>query len=189
SAMIPIIGSVSTGGKLAVKGSKAIEDAQDASKAVDNVNDGAKGSEVSGKGVNGTEWTEVKSYPSDKANTWWKDNMGYENSPYKPSTVVSEVKLAKETKFVRVYDGDISGQFGGWLMKAEDVAGQTPKQIRDKFALPAVPKYITDVNVPADTVLRKGIVNPLDGWGSGGGVQFDLMGQRIGEFTNPRLLP
>ena len=43
SAMIPIIGSVSTGGKLAVKGSKAIEEAQDASKAVDNVKDGAKG--------------------------------------------------------------------------------------------------------------------------------------------------
>ncbi|MER2079808.1 MAG: type VII secretion protein, partial [Psychrobacillus psychrotolerans] len=43
SAMIPIIGSVSTGGKLAVKGSKAIEEAQDASKAVDNVTDGAKG--------------------------------------------------------------------------------------------------------------------------------------------------
>ncbi|MEK5146690.1 GH-E family nuclease [Psychrobacillus sp. FSL K6-4615] len=40
--MIPVAGWASTGGKLAVKGSKAIEDAQDASKAVDNVNDGAK---------------------------------------------------------------------------------------------------------------------------------------------------
>lgn len=109
SAMIPVFGIASTGGKLAVKGSKAVEEAQDASKAVDNVNDGAKGSEVSGNGVNGTGWTEVKSYPADNANTWWIDNMGYENSPYKPGTVVSEVKLAKETKFVRVYDGDISG--------------------------------------------------------------------------------
>jgi len=55
--------------------------------------------------------------------------------------------------------------------------------------LPAVPRYITDVNVPANTVLRTGIVNPLEGWGTGGRVQFDLMGQRIGEFTNQRLLP
>ena len=43
SAMIPVLGIASTGGKLAVKGSKAIEDAQDASKSADNVNDGAKG--------------------------------------------------------------------------------------------------------------------------------------------------
>ena len=41
SAMIPVAGWASTGGKLAVKGSKAVEEAQDASKAVD-VNDGAK---------------------------------------------------------------------------------------------------------------------------------------------------
>ena len=42
SAMIPVVGMASTGGKLALKGSKAIEKAQDASKAVDNVQDGAK---------------------------------------------------------------------------------------------------------------------------------------------------
>jgi hypothetical protein len=37
SAMIPVVGMASTGGKFAVKGSKAIGDAQDASKAEDNV--------------------------------------------------------------------------------------------------------------------------------------------------------
>ena len=45
SAMIPVFGIASTGGKLAVKGSKAIEDAQDASKAADDVIDGAKGTD------------------------------------------------------------------------------------------------------------------------------------------------
>lgn len=153
------------------------------------VESGFKGTGYSGKVVSGAEWSKIKTYSADEANKWWKDNMGYENSPYKPGTIVSEVKLSKNTKFVRVYDGDVSGQFGGWLMKAEDIAELTHQQIRDKFALPAVPKYITDVNVPADTVLRTGIVNPLEGWGAGGGVQFDLMGKRIGEFTNPRLLP
>jgi len=72
--------------------------------------------------IKGEEWLEIKPYPADIANKWWKNNMGYENSPYKPGTVVNEVKLSKDTKFVRVYDGDVSGQFGGWLMKAEDVA-------------------------------------------------------------------
>lgn len=43
--MIPVVGVVSTGGKLAVKGSKAIEEAQDASKAVDNVIDRTKGTD------------------------------------------------------------------------------------------------------------------------------------------------
>lgn len=142
-----------------------------------------------GKRTGGVEWVEIKSYSANEANNWWKDNMGYENSPYKPGTAVREIELSKNTKFVRVYDGDVSGQFGGWLMKAEDVAGLTPTQIRDKFALSAIPKYITDVNIPANTVMRTGIVNPLEGWGIGGGIQFDLMGQRIGEFTNPRLLP
>lgn len=73
-------------------------------------------------------------------------------------------------------------------MKADDIRGLTPSQIQDKFALPAIPKFITDVKLPAGTIVRMGIVNPLDGWGNGGGVQFDLMGQRIGEFINPRRL-
>lgn len=42
SAMIPVVGMASTGGKLAVKGSKAIGDAQDPSKVVDNVIDAPK---------------------------------------------------------------------------------------------------------------------------------------------------
>ena len=41
--MIPVVGMASTGGKFVVKGSNAIEDAQNASKAADNVKDGAKG--------------------------------------------------------------------------------------------------------------------------------------------------
>ncbi|SEM16323.1 Predicted ribonuclease, toxin component of the YeeF-YezG toxin-antitoxin module [Paenisporosarcina quisquiliarum] len=54
SAMIPVVGMASTGGKLAVKGSKAIEEAQDASKAVDNVNDGAKGIDNANRLIPGT---------------------------------------------------------------------------------------------------------------------------------------
>lgn len=33
-----------------------------------------------------------------------------------------------------------------------------------------------------------GIANEIDGWGVGGGIQYDLMGQRIGSFENERVL-
>ena len=131
----------------------------------------------------------VRKVTAEETNSWWKNVMGYDNPPYKPGTMVEEIKLTKDTTFVRVYDGKVSGMYGGWVMKAEDIAGLTPKQIQDKFALPSIPKYIVDVKLTEGTTLRTGLVNPLEGWGKGGGIQFDLMGQRVGEFLNPRELP
>lgn len=133
--------------------------------------------------------SEVKQYHSaESVNDWWRDVMKYDNPPYSPKTVVQEIELIEDTTFVRVYDGNVSGQYGGWLMKSEDIAGLSPIQIRDKFALPAIPEYVTDVTIPAGTRIRVGEVNPLEGWGSGGGIQIDLMGQRTGIFENPRPL-
>ena len=63
---------------------------------------------------------------------------------------------------------------GGWVMKAEDIAGLTPQEIQNKFALPNTPKYICDVNLEAGTRLRTGEVNPLFGF-HGGGQQYDLI--------------
>ncbi|WP_423832019.1 T7SS effector LXG polymorphic toxin [Streptococcus equinus] len=131
-------------------------------------------------------WTVDKNYDADVANKWWRENMGYENSPYQPGTDVQEITLTENTIFARTYDGDTSGQYGGWIMRYEDIRGLSPEEIRDKFALPATPKYITDVKLSAGTKLRTGVVNPLENWGNGGGTQFDLMGQRTGEFINVR---
>lgn len=69
-------------------------------------------------------------------------------------------------------------------MRREDIQGLTPEQLKDKFALPSLPKFVVDVNLDVGTHLRMGVVNPLEGWGSGGEIQFDLMGQRIGAFVN-----
>lgn len=38
--------------------------------------------------------------------------MGYDNPPYKPGTKVQEIELLEDATFIRVYDGDTSGQFG-----------------------------------------------------------------------------
>lgn len=130
----------------------------------------------------------IDSVQADKVNNWWKTEMGYTNPPYKPGTTVDIITLTNETTFVRVYDGDVSGQFGGWLMNLGDIKGLTPEEIRDLYALPATPKYMTDVVLESGTTLRTGIVNPLEGWGKGGAQQFDLMGQRTGKFINERLI-
>ena len=143
-------------------------------------------------GVNYTEGincTVVKETTGDETNKWWQEEMGYDNPPYLPKSKVQEIELKEDTKFCRVYDGVNSGMFGGWVMKQSDIEGLTPEEIQDKFALPQKPAMMCDVTLPKGTHMRTGLCNPLEGWGKGGGVQFDLMGQRVGEFNNERDLP
>ena len=125
---------------------------------------------------------------ADDVNTILKETLGYE-APYKPGTTVSEIQLTESTTFVRVYDKTISRMQGGWVMKAEDVAGLTPQEIQNKFALPTTPKYICDVNLEAGTKLRTGEANGLFGF-EGGGQQYDLIinGKNVGVFENERII-
>jgi hypothetical protein len=131
----------------------------------------------------------IKTVSAEDVNSWWKIEKGYDNPPYKPNSVVTEIELIETAKFVRVYDGKKKKMQGGWIMKAEDIAGLSPQQIKDLYALPNVPQYICDVDLPAGTRLRMGIANEISGWGKGGGNQYDLMGQYIDGFSNERLLP
>ena len=117
---------------------------------------------------------------AESVNDWWANN-GYDRPPYTPKTVVQDITLDCDTIFVRVYDGNISGLRGGWVMCAEDIKGLTPEQIQQKFALPSTPKYIGEVKLKAGSSIRMGEVNPNYGF-NGGGIQFDLKGQYIGEF-------
>ena len=66
-------------------------------------------------------------------------------------------------------------------MRANDIDGLTPKQIQEKFALPSIPVYIGEVRLKAGDTIRMGKVNSNYGF-DGGGIQFDLKGQYIGEF-------
>ncbi len=126
---------------------------------------------------------------ADDANDWWRIMQGYDKPPYKPGTRVIEFELENNHTFVRVYDDINSSMKGQWIMKEEDILGLSPAQIRQKFALPAEPKYIVDVELDAGTNLRCGIANGVEDWGvQGGGVQFDLMGQFVNGFKNPRPL-
>lgn len=134
-----------------------------------------------------TKWKTIGTQSADNVNKTFPKE--YE-PPYKPGTQTKVIELTQNTKpgeFVRVYDNVNSGQAGGWIMKGEDIAGLTPQEIQNKFALPAIPTHVTDVGLKAGTQLRTGIANGLFGY-EGGGLQFDMMGQRVGEFSNGRLL-
>ena len=157
--------------------------------------------------IDGINATVVQETSGNAANQWWKEEMDYENPPYLPDSKVQHIKLEEDTKFVRVYDGVHSGMHGGWVMKAQDIEGLSAEQIQDKFALPQKPVKMCDVTLPKGTELRTGLCNPLkmwknegsvrsngittmnftyENWGDGGGVQFDMMGKRLGEFANER---
>ena len=142
----------------------------------------------------GSKWGKKATYKilntssAEDVNKIFKDTMGYE-PPYKPETGVTEIQLTENATYVRVYDKVNSRMQGGWVMKSEDIAGLTPQEIQNKFALPNTPKYICDVNLEAGTRLRTGEVNPLFGF-DGGGQQYDLIinGKNVGTFTNERII-
>lgn len=137
--------------------------------------------------LSGSQWIVKKSYDSSYANRWLSE-QGYTEPPYALNSSVSEITLVEPTKFVRVYDGENSNLYGGWVMKAEDIVGLSPTQIQEKIALPNLPKYVGEVNLPQGVTLRVGEVNPLFGK-QGGGTQFDLMGQYVGDFKELGKLP
>lgn len=125
------------------------------------------------------------------ANSEWLAS-GYDKPPYNPDFEVKVVKAGNE-EYVRVFSYNVDGtsnKLGGWLMKKSDIEGLTPAQIADKYALPKVPTHICDVNVNPDFNLQTGIANSVEGWGNGGGQQFDTMGKFIDEdaFVNERLI-
>ena len=123
----------------------------------------------------------INQYQSaESVNAWW-EARGYK-SPYKEKTVVQDITLTEDTKFVRVYDGVNSNLEGGWVMRAEDIKGLTPKEIQAKFALKYEPKFIGEVELKAGDTVRLGEVGPNFGF-DGGGIQIDLQQQWIGDFT------
>lgn len=134
---------------------------------------------------------EVKKSEASEINQWFKDNIDADyKDPYKPDTRVTEIECLENITLVRVYDNTPggSGMLGSWLMQESDIEGMTAAEIKDKYALPSIPRFICDVTVPKGAHLRMGVANSLPEWGIGGGLQFDLMGQRIGEFKNERRL-
>jgi hypothetical protein len=139
----------------------------------------------------------VNSEEAEQANNYWKEEMGYENPPFTKGTTVKTVKLTESSdgEFVRTYggvaeDGSSSGMQGPWVMLKKDIEGLTPEQIKEKYALPSVPKRYASVSFESGDVIRYGETAPNFG-GNGGGIQFDITMNDgfIGDFKDAGEIP
>ena len=84
--------------------------------------------------------------------------------------------------------GENSGKVKVWVMNADDIAGLTAEQIKEKFSLPQRPEYICDVAVPHGAALEVSSANGILG-GSGGGIQYKFISAYKEDwFTNGRRL-
>jgi hypothetical protein len=108
------------------------------------------------------------------------------NPPYDESIRPRTINLNNPRTFVRVH-GEIN-QARSWMMRAREIEGLTPLEIQDKFALPELPRFVSEVDVPAGTSLRVSRAAPIEGWGSGGGTQYELL-QRIPESSYKNTMP
>jgi len=102
--------------------------------------------------------------------------------PFTSNVTVTEVQPTKVTYFVRGYTPASGiGAIGTWLMKASEVRGLTPEQMKDKFALQYAPTKIEYVKIPAERKYaywkgEAGAINdPAHPWGNGGGEQIKII--------------
>jgi outer membrane autotransporter protein len=109
-------------------------------------------------------------------------------APFPANQGVPAIMPSQPVYFVRMYAPAAGiNQVGSWVMRAADVRGLTPGQIRDRFALPTVPTNITMVVVPPNvaalwTGYAGAILNPP--WGRGGGQQTYIMSRLTTYYYN-----
>lgn len=103
-------------------------------------------------------------------------------APFPDKQGVPEIMPSQPLFFVRMYAPSAGiNQVGSWVMRAAEVRRLTPAQIRDRFALPAVPTNITIVVVPANVAaLWTGYAGPIAQFGAGGGQQSYIMSRLQG---------
>ncbi|MBZ4219738.1 MAG: autotransporter outer membrane beta-barrel domain-containing protein [Chlorobium sp.] len=108
--------------------------------------------------------------------------------PWELSTLVTSTKTTVPQFFIRFYNptalSNASGQEGSWVMRASSVRGLNAQQIRALFALPNTPTMMTlGLSVPGESFYT-GLAAPIDGWGEGGGQQFQSSGTPYTIFFN-----
>lgn len=100
-------------------------------------------------------------------------------------TLITLIKTTQTLYFARLFNtsdpnpNNRSNPAGSWVMRAATIRGLTAEQIRDVFALPAVPTGISYARIPSGHVLWTGIAGPINStvnptypdWGRGGGEQ------------------
>jgi hypothetical protein len=100
-------------------------------------------------------------------------SRGYE-APYLDGTKVFETIVSdKVPDLVRVHGP--TNQAGDWVLRSDDIAGLTARDIANKFNLPRAPTHISKVELPAGTNLRIGSVGPNKFGNSSGAIQYEIL--------------
>lgn len=112
------------------------------------------------------------------------------DAPFDASKEIFDVVLKKDEQFVRVFSSKLNNKTGDFLVKAEEIKGLTPVQIKNRLALDYVPDMMVDVNVPSGTTLRGGVAAERKSVNAAGGGNQVQLQERIDEsnFTNARKL-
>ena len=131
----------------------------------------------------------TRAMTGDEVNELLAQNYGITEAAF-GDTPSAAITFDKQTKMVRVFNDESSFGKGNWLMAYDDVAGLTPEQIKEKFALPAAPKYVVEIEVPAGCEMVTGSCKAVAGWGEGGGTQYFITGgNRPKQYGQIRRLP
>ncbi len=112
---------------------------------------------------------------SEIANDYWVKQIGYKYTPYKPGSVVLEVKTTSPSKFFRVH-GETNQQ-GAWLMDV-DPRSLGKSQVRNIYSLTPNNslEYVSEVSVPAGVNMRIGEVASIKELETqGGAIQYELL--------------
>ena len=125
--------------------------------------------EITGKYANRTD---IKYHLADEVNAnLFSDSY---QPPYKSGTRVIEYITKETDQFVRVTPTE--NAVGVWMMRKEAIYGLSPEEIAKKYSLPTIPKYISDVNIPAGTRIRTGhAASNFDG--NYGAIQYQILGR------------
>jgi hypothetical protein len=95
--------------------------------------------------------------------------------PYDERVPVREFKTGKKEEYVQFREAG-NAKPSSWLVRAEEVEGLTPAQIKDKLSLPYEPGLVRKVTVPEGTMMRQGKASAMEEFGTRGGAeQFELI--------------
>lgn len=105
--------------------------------------------------------------------------FGSTHPPFRPGTILQERVVREPVSLVRFYGGEgpnAAELRGNFMMRLEDVQGESIAAIRNRFAIP--PNNSMDqmavIDVKPGSRLISGPANPHETWGEGGGTQFYL---------------
>jgi len=96
--------------------------------------------------------------------------------------IVDTIYFNKTTKTQSSPSGVIqSNKVSYWFMRKKDIIKpdgslMTPLEIKNKYALPELPTHYTNVNLPPNKQVYRGVAKEQiqQGWGNGGGIQFEI---------------